>query len=66
MIRTLAIIVIGLVLCFGFVGCKGKSGEPNDMAVYQGQAEKEIDATNMDAELDKIEKEMAEEEANGL
>ncbi len=61
-----------LIILFAFItiysnGCKKRPAEtetkgPNTLAEYQQQAKQEINSENMLSELEKIEKEMAEEE----
>ena len=46
-----------------FAGCKKDEPEPvKTVAEYEAQARDEIDESNMDAELEKLEKEIAAEE----
>lgn len=64
--RKLHIIFVIVALgCFILTGCKKKSSEAEQVkttAEYEAEAEKEIDTSNMAAELERIEKEMAAEE----
>ena len=65
MLRRLLILAVAGVLCISSLGGCGKdSGEQEEVktpAQHKADAEKEITAENMDDELAKIEKEMAEE-----
>ena len=52
---------IGILLSFVIIGCKKKTQEPVQIkteAEYQAEAEKEITDENMEAELDKLEKDV--------
>jgi len=71
MVRKLVLMVTAAITAaFCLTGCKK---EPSDteaqevktVAEYQAQAEKEITAENMDAELEKIEKAMEQELSQG-
>jgi len=63
------IFVIVMLSCLVTAGCKKKSSEAETeleevktTAEYEAEAEQEIDSSNMDAELERIEKELAAEE----
>jgi len=61
------IFVIVMLSCLVTTGCKKKSSETETEQVkttaeYEAEAEQEIDSSNMDAELERIEKELAAEE----
>ena len=66
--RKLYIIFVIVVLtCLATTGCKKKSSDTEaeqvkTTAEYEAEAEEEIDSSNMDAELERIEKELAAEE----
>ena len=65
MLRRILILAVSGVLCVStLTGCSKDSGEQEEVktaAQHQADAEKEITAENMDDELAKIEKEMAQE-----
>ena len=67
MLKKILIIMTILFICFGtLTSCKKKSEPPEPAAEdvvktaeeYKAQAEKEITAENMEAELEKLEKEL--------
>ncbi len=66
--RKLYIIFVIVVLsCLVTTGCKKKSSDTEaeqvkTTAEYEAEAEQEIDSSNMDAELERIEKEVDAEE----
>jgi len=66
--RKLYIIFVIVVLsCLLATGCKKKSSDTEaeqvkTTAEYEAEADQEIDSSNMDAELERIEKELAAEE----
>jgi len=72
MLRKLILILLTVGL-LGFCGCKKKSTEPapeeevvvKTVEQYKAQADKEITEKNLDAELDKLEKEVNEDAATG-
>ena len=52
---------ISILICLAIIGCKKKTQEPVQVkteAQYQAEAEKEINDENMQAELEKLEKEV--------
>jgi curli biogenesis system outer membrane secretion channel CsgG len=58
---SVTVIIVAFLLIFGLPGCKKKSEQPTAVkteAQYQAQAQKEITEDNMDAELQKIEKDL--------
>jgi outer membrane lipoprotein-sorting protein len=66
--KITALIVAAAIASFCLSGCKkssteAESNEPavKSMAEYDAEAKKEITSDNMNAELDKIDKEMAQE-----
>jgi hypothetical protein len=72
MLRTILIIAAAAIIGLGAGGCKkdpdqtGTEGEPNELtaktqAQYEAEAEKEITAENMQAELEKLEMEINRE-----
>lgn len=61
------IFVIVMLSCLVTTGCKKKSSDTEaeqvkTTAEYEAEAQQEIDSSNMDAELERIEKELAAEE----
>jgi len=60
--KTLVVLVsIGMIFALAFCGCRKKSpepAEPQTEAQYKADAEKEITDENMEAELDKLEKDL--------
>lgn len=65
MLRKILVLTISGILCISSLsGCGKDSGEQEEVktpAQHKADAEKEINAENMDDELAKIEKEMAGE-----
>lgn len=66
--KMLVIVAVVSIVAFCLSGCKKSPSEtePNEpvvktMAEYEAEAEKEITEENMDAELEKIEKELQKE-----
>ena len=66
MLRKLMAILLVFALVGMFVGgCKDKDDSPNTMDAYRKQAADDIDESNAEAELDRIEKDIdAEIEAD--
>jgi hypothetical protein len=66
--RALSIIIIAVFLLAGINGCNGSGDTGGDeeavktKADYEAEAQQEITTENMEQELDKIEKALAEEE----
>ena len=60
--KILSIAVIGAALVFT-AGCGSDEGEVNTPADFADEAREQIDKTNYEAEVDRIEKELASEEA---
>ena len=59
--KTLIVVVAVSIIAVIFIGCKKDSSESQQDVVktaaeYKAQAEKEINADNMNAELEKVEK----------
>jgi predicted small lipoprotein YifL len=72
MIRKLTVLVVILALAVSMAGCRKKSTPPpppstpqktevKTQAQYEAQAKKDINSTNMQAELEKIEKDVQKE-----
>ena len=65
--KVYIVFVIVVLGCFVITGCKEKSSdteveEVKTTAEYEAEADQEIDSSNMAAELERIEKEVAAEE----
>ena len=62
MLRRMLIVIASLILCLTcLTGCREDSSDTETVkteAEHKAQAEKEINAENMDEELEKIEKEI--------
>ena len=62
MLRNLLTLVVLCAVCFfGLASCKKTDDSPKTLEDYQKQAAEEITDENMDAELEKMEKEIEEE-----
>ncbi len=68
MLRIVTIMVTTITLCGFFLSGCSKKGEPESgeeqlksVSEYQAEAQKEITSENMDAELEKIEKDVEQE-----
>jgi serine protease inhibitor len=73
MLRKLIAVVVIVTLTIVCSGCRKKAGqssksktEVKSQAEYDAQAKKDIDANNMQAELDKLEKEIQQESTGGF
>ncbi|MGA2171727.1 MAG: hypothetical protein ABSG82_01765 [Sedimentisphaerales bacterium] len=73
MLRKLIAVVVIMVLAVAGFGCRKaptqnapQKTEVKSQAEYDTQAKKEIDSNNMQAELDKIEKEVRQESGKRL
>jgi hypothetical protein len=73
MLRKLIAVVAIVALSLTILSCRKKPAqsspqktEVRSQAEYNETAKKEIDANNMQAELDKIEKEMQQEKGRGF
>ena len=63
--KIIALVVLLAVGCVILTGCKKKdelSVEPKTPEEYKAAAEKEITEKNLDTEMEKLEKELAEDE----
>jgi predicted secreted protein len=73
MLRKLFTVVVIVTLTIAIFGCRKKPAAEatqkvavKNQAEYDAQANKEIDSNNMQAELDKIEKQMQQEKSEGF
>lgn len=68
--KLLLIVAAALTALFCLTGCKkrsdgNESGQTNKTAEYEAKAKEQINAENMDAELEKIEKALEQEMSQG-
>ena len=56
--KALAILLVFALVGLFVGGCKDKDEEPKTMEQYQEEAEKAIDESNVESELDKLQKEI--------
>ncbi len=63
--KLLLIVAAALTALFCLTGCKKRPEETSTMTEYEAKAKEQINAENMDAELEKIEKALEQEISSG-
>jgi len=63
--KVLLIVAAALTAMFCLTGCKKRSEEKSTTTKYEAKAKEQINAENMDAELEKIEKAIEQETSGG-